>query len=189
MKTISCIILTLLFLSNAVHLVAQDVYKLQSSKIHFYAGTPVEDIEADNLKATSFLNIKTGEVIIAIPNKEFTFKNALMQEHFNENYMESEKFPKSEFKGKIQNIAGYDLTKPGKYTVKIEGTLTIHGVAKPRTLDAVLTVAADKKIAGETKFNVLLADHTIQRPQLLWEKLSESVEITAFLTYQEYIKK
>jgi hypothetical protein len=175
------VIIVALFVSNYIY--GQNIYVLKSSKIHFYAGTPVEDIEADNLNATSFLNIKTGEVIIAIPNKEFHFKSALMEEHFNENYMESEKYSKSEFKGKILDIEKYDFTRPIIYKVKLQGTLTIHGVTNPKIIEVSISMI-DKKVTGETKFTIVLTDYNIQRPQLLWEKLSETIEISCLLNYE-----
>src|SRR5689334_17694882 len=82
---------------------AQPIYRSTSSAVSFFAGTPIEDIDAKNEKSVSFINTATGEVIVSIPNTAFEFRRPLMQDHFNENYMESSRFPKSEFKGKIDN--------------------------------------------------------------------------------------
>jgi hypothetical protein len=181
------ILLSIFFLLLNKYVCSQDIYSLKSSKVHFYAGTPMEDIEADNIKANSFVNIKTGDVIILIPIKEFKFKSSLMEEHFNENYMESEKFPKGEFKGKILEIEKYDFSQPTIYKIKLQGTLTIHGVAKSTTIDGTISLV-DKKLTGDTKFTIRLADYNIQRPQLLWEKLSETIEITSHFNYELYKK-
>jgi hypothetical protein len=170
-----------------LHGSAQPIYVASASKITFFAGTPVEDIDATNIKALSFLNTATGDITISIPNKEFHFKRSLMEEHFNENYMESDKFPKSEFKGKIIDVQKYDFTAAANYQVSIIGVLTVHGVAKPRTLEVTVTTG-EGKVKGETKFKVALSDHAIERPKILWEKIAESVDITAIFTYEPYKK-
>jgi hypothetical protein len=179
------LMIAVLMLFNLVGMEAQTFYSLKKGNVHFFAGTPLEDIEADNSKTTSFLNIKTGDVLISMPVREFKFKSALMEEHFNENYMESEKFPKSDFKGKILNIDQIDFSQSTPFTVKVQGVFTIHGVSQSKTIDVVLKNAAGI-IQAETKFNILLGDYNIQRPQILWEKLSEQVAIDAILYYSLY---
>jgi hypothetical protein len=166
---------------------AQELYALKSGKVNFFAGTPIEDIDAVNTKITSFLNIKTGDVVITMRNTDFTFKRALMQEHFNENYMESEKYPKSEFKGKVLNISTLDLSVSGEYKVEVEGNFTIHGIAKPRKIEVVI-VNKDGSIQADSKFQALLADHKIERPQIVWEKLAENVQVTLSLSYEIFKK-
>lgn len=170
-----------------IPMAGQSIYISKSNTVSFFAGTSVEDIDATNTKALSLLNITTGEITISIPNKEFHFKRSLMEEHFNENYMESDKYPKSEFKGKINNIEKYDLLTDGPFQVTVTGTLTVHGVAKERTLD-VQVQRKDGKLQGETKFKVALADHKIDRPKILWEKMAENVDITASFIYELYKK-
>jgi hypothetical protein len=171
----------------ALQVSAQTIYISTSSKISFFAGTPIEDIDAVNLKAISFLNINTGEVTISIPNKEFQFKRSLMEEHFNENYMESEKFPKSDFKGKLNDIQKIGLKSKGSFAVTVTGILTVHGISKERTIDITIHTS-DGKIEGETKFIIPLADHNIERPKILWEKMAENVEVTANFIYEPYKK-
>jgi polyisoprenoid-binding protein YceI len=166
---------------------AQDIYSLKSGKISFFAGTPIEDIDATNLKSTSFLNIKTGEIIISTPVKEFKFKRALMEEHFNENYLESDKYPKSEFKGKIIDIQSVDFGKTGDYKVFVEGNLTMHGVTKNKRIEVVLSIA-ESKIQAKTNFQVLLEEYNIDRPKVVWEKLAEKVDLKVELNYEPYKK-
>ncbi len=175
----------LIFLT--LQLSAQDIYKLRSSKVVFFAGTPVEDIEATNTKSLSFLNIKTGEVSISIPVKEFHFKRSLMEEHFNENYIESAKYPKAEFKGKIQNIESIDFSSKDAIKVTVAGNLNIHGVTKERTIEATL-INKGELIEATSKFSILVADHKIERPQILWEKIAENVQVTVNLSYELYKK-
>lgn len=179
-------ILSLLFLLVHVSF-SQDVYVLKSSQVSFFAGTVLEDIDAKNSKSISVFNAKTGDVQIQIPNKEFIFKRSLMQEHFNENYMESEKFPQSSFKGKIINLDSINLKSSDIQKVKVKGVLNIHGVAQEKTID--VNMAFNNGIYNvDSKFIILLDDYKIERPKIVWEKLAEKVEITLKLEYAPYKK-
>ncbi|MFN0050197.1 MAG: YceI family protein [Cytophagales bacterium] len=177
--------ITLLVFSNAIQ--SQDIYKVKSGKISFFAGTPVEDIDAVNAKITGFFNVRTGDVIISMSNKDFIFKRSLMQEHFNENYMESEKYPKSDFKGKIVGIENYNLSVAGTYQVKVDGNLNVHGVMKPRKFDATIAVN-EAGIEVDCKFDIALADHKIEIPKIVFQKIAEHVKTTLNLTYEPYKK-
>jgi hypothetical protein len=180
-----CIFLLLLIMVSGSQ--AQSIFSIKSGKISFFAGTPMEDIDAVNSSIKSFFNITTGEVVISMSNKDFIFKRALMQEHFNENYMESEKYPKSEFKGKVVGIENYSLSTTGSYKVQVEGTLTIHGVAKPRKIDVNIENKNGVLIV-DSKFDILLTDHNIERPQIVWQKIAEIVQTTLSLSYESYKK-
>jgi hypothetical protein len=175
----------LLFFANSIK--SQEIYKLKSGKISFFAGTPLEDIDALNTKITSFFNVKTGDVIISMPNKDFIFKRSLMQEHFNENYMESEKYPKSEYKGKILGIENYNLSVSGTYQVKVDGNLNVHGVMKPRKIDATIVIN-EGNIEVDSKFDIALADHKIEIPKIVYQKIAEIVKININLTYEPFKK-
>ena len=96
--------------------------------IGFFSHTPMEDIKGDNNQVAGVLDISTGEMVFQALIKSFHFDRALMEEHFNENYMESDKFPKSSFKGKITNLSSVNFSKNGIYDVTVEGDLTIHDV-------------------------------------------------------------
>ncbi len=165
----------------------QQVYRATSTSISFFAGTPIEDIDAKNEKAVSFINLSTGEVIVSITNTAFEFKRPLMQDHFNENYMESAKFPKSEFKGKIDNAGTIAWGSGQQYDVTVTGVLNIHGVEKKRTLPAHVTCDKDRVLA-DIQFKVPLAEHNIDRPKILWEKLADTVNIRANFRYEPYKK-
>jgi polyisoprenoid-binding protein YceI len=177
----------LLLLFAAFVAQGQPLYVSKTNTTSFFAGTAVEDIDATNTKAVSLLNVNTGELSISIPNKEFHFKRALMEEHFNENYMESGKYPKSEFKGKIKNPEQYNFASTTPFTLSVTGTLTIHGVAKERTME-VTVVNQGGKIEGKATFTIALSDHNIDRPKILWEKLAETVNVTTTFTYEPYKK-
>src|SRR5271157_4358881 len=105
-------------------------YLTKNGYIRFYSHASLEDIEAKNNQVNSALDITTGDFIFKVLMKSFEFKKALMQEHFNENYVESEKYPNANFKGKITNFSEVHFTVPGKYEANVEGDLTIHGITK-----------------------------------------------------------
>src|SRR4030042_6695880 len=107
MKHLSLIILflTLFFAANA------QKYMTKNGYIGFFSHTPLEDIKADNNQVASVLDISTGEIVFQVLIKSFHFEKTLMEEHFNENYMESDKFPKSTFTGKIINLSSVDFSK------------------------------------------------------------------------------
>ena len=166
--------------------VAQTIYQSTASTISFHAGTPIEDIDAVNTKSLSFLNKVSGEININIPINQFHFKRPLMEEHFNENYLESVKYPKAEFKGKFNDIEKIDFTQATS-EITVTGKLTIHGVTQERTLNVTLQ-SSNNKIQGETKFEVTLTDYKIDRPKIMWQKIAEKVTVTASFTYEPYKK-
>lgn len=159
---------------------AQDVYSCRNTTLSFFSATPMEDIDATTSKGVSAINLKTGAVYFKVAVNTFKFKKPLMEEHFNENYMESDKYPTAEFKGKI--IDNIDLHKDGTYNVTVEGTLSMHGVDKVYREKATLTVQAGKP-AATAKFNVKLADHHIKIPTLVVKNIAEVVEVTIKANY------
>jgi polyisoprenoid-binding protein YceI len=156
--------------------VAQSKYFTKSADITFDASGPLEDIKAENKKATFVLDGKTGAIELAVLLKAFEFDRALMQEHFNENYVESDKYPKSAYKGKITNFSDVDLTKDGSYPVKITGQLTIHGKTTDVPAKGTLIVKGGK-VSGTANFKILLSDFDIDIPGVVKDKISNSVNI------------
>jgi hypothetical protein len=150
------------------------IYMGKSCEISFFSAAALENITAVNKTTKPILNTATGDVLVKVTITGFTFEKALMQEHFNENYMESEKYPQGMFKGKINEKVDYK--KDGVTKVTITGKLTIHGVEKDRTLDAVITVKGGV-VTVDTAFKVALKDHNITVPELLFQKIAESVEV------------
>jgi polyisoprenoid-binding protein YceI len=153
------------------------VHGTRTGHIHFFSSTKMENIEADNHSVNVVLQVKTGTLQFSAQVKSFAFEKALMQEHFNENYMESNTYPKADFKGKIDNIAAIDLTKDGTYQGKISGSLTMHGVTRAITADAQFVVAGGK-ISGESIFNVNPKDYNIAIPSAVVDKISENIAVT-----------
>jgi polyisoprenoid-binding protein YceI len=167
---------------------AQERYFTKTGTISFTAGTPLEDIEAINKSATSVVDITTGQIEFAVLMKGFEFRRALMQEHFNENYVESEKFPKATFKGKITDVSAVNFKKDGSYPVTVKGTLEIHGVKKEIETKGTFKVAGGV-ISSDATFKVLVEDFAIKIPGAVKDKISPTVEVKTNCTYQPLEKK
>lgn len=159
------------------------IYMTRNGQISFFSKTPMENIEATNNEVTSMMDLSKGEVVFAVLIKSFHFEKALMEEHFNENYMESTKFPKATFQGKITNLSAINFSKDGKYDAVIEGDLTMHGIKHPQKVTATLTVSKGK-ITGVTSFIVALADYKIEIPSLVADKISPTIEIRVNCIYE-----
>jgi len=172
---IIAILFTFLISSYVVH--AQK-YMTKNGNIKFYSETPIETIEATNNQVNSALDIQTGDLVFKVLIKSFQFEKALMQEHFNENYLESDKFPNSTFQGKVTNLSAVNFTREGTYEATIEGDLTIHGVTKKISEKGTFTVKAGDKIHGISKFNVKPADYSIKIPGAVVQNIAETIEVT-----------
>jgi polyisoprenoid-binding protein YceI len=177
------IFFSLMLIILSISTVAQDIYFTRTGKIEFHSGSSLEDIDGVNNEATSMLNVKTGEMAFTLLVKSFTFKRALMEEHFNENYMESTKFPKASFKGKINSMPAINISSNATYNVQTEGELTIHGVTQKISAPAKLTVNGGK-ITGISTFKILLSDYKIVVPGVVSEKFSKETEIIVTCIYE-----
>ncbi len=179
-------LLLLLLTIPVIESKAQALYAAQNGTVSFFSDAPLEDIEAKSTKAQSIINLSTREIAVKIPIKSFVFENSLMQEHFNENYLESDKFPFATFKGKInENI---DLTKEGTYDVSASGKMNIHGVERDQTIKGKLQVLAGK-MALDADFTVLLADYKIEIPTLVFQKIAEKIAVKSQFTLLPYVKQ
>jgi polyisoprenoid-binding protein YceI len=150
--------------------------------IGFFSSTPLENIKADNNQVASVIDISTGEVVFQVLIKSFKFERALMEEHFNENYMESEKFPKSTFKGKISNLAAVDFNKPGQYDVTIEGDLNIHDVTNRISAKGSISVVSGG-INANSKFDIIPEEYKINIPGVVRNKIAKTIEVTVAMKY------
>jgi len=173
---------TALFLLPLV-LAAQDKWGSRDGEITFFSSTPMEDITAVNPKVASVFVPSTGAIEFSALVKAFEFRKAMMQEHFNEDYMESDQFPKATFKGKVIAKSGDDLTRPGAHAVSVEGDLTMHGVTQHITVPATMTTAADGGIQAVCDFKVKPADHGIKVPSVVREKIAESLDVKVKIGY------
>jgi polyisoprenoid-binding protein YceI len=168
-----------LFLVVALSTSAQK-YVTEKSVITFFSDATIENIAAKNEKANSMFNTETSEIAFSVPIREFQFDKKLMQQHFNEKYMESDKFPKSTFSGKV---IGFNNTSKGVQQVQAEGKLTIHGVTMTVNIPGTAEIQASK-ILLKSKFIVKLEDYKIKVPQILWQNIAEQIEVTVDFTYK-----
>jgi len=170
----------LLFASRLViqEAISQTLFSTSTGEISFFSSTPVEDISAVNKKVGSIINSDSREVAVQMRITDFSFPNKLMQEHFNENYLESEKYPTATFKGKI--VGNEDFTLPGNHTVKATGTMKIHGVEQP--LDLIGKLISDgKSLNLKVEFVIKLVDYKIEIPTLVFAKIAEEIQVKGTL--------
>ena len=185
MKHFILVILSILAFLQTEYVSAQ-IYTSQAAQISFFSSARMEDIEATSKKAGVVLNTSTKEVMFKVLITSFVFKNGLMQEHFNETYMESDKYPYAEFKGKINEAV--DLTKAGTYNVTVTGTLTIHGIAVPRTISGVVTVAAGT-VTITADFMVPVSAHKIDIPKDKISNIAQDIKVSVQADCIPYVKK
>jgi hypothetical protein len=178
----------LVFLLNIVIALNAQKYMTKNGFIGFYSHTPMEDIKADNNQVVGALDISTGEMVFQALIKSFHFDRALMEEHFNENYMESDKFPKSVFKGKITNLASVDLSKNGTYEVTVEGDLTIHDVTNKISSKGTVEVVSGG-INANSKFKIVPEDYKIIIPGVVRDKFDKTMEVTVTMKYAPIANK
>ena len=150
-------------------------YVIESSKIEFYSYAPLEDISAINTSSIGVIDIDNGEFLIKIPMSSFEFTNKLMQKHFNDSYLETDKYPESIFRGKKEE--------------NIEtGTLSMHGITNNISIPLSISYKEDSIII-DTEFKIILNDYKIKIPRLLFQNIAEEIEIKVNSTFSKYIKK
>jgi hypothetical protein len=157
--------------------------KKDEVKVSFFSSTPIEDISAVHSTSTSF--IANDSIKFSLSNTGFVFPKPLMQEHFNENYMESPKYPKSTFRGKINEKT--DLSKDGVYKVTCTGVMFMHGVEKVITIPGTFTVkGGDVNLVAS--FKAKLDDYKIARPKVVMEKIADEIDVKINANYAPYKK-
>ncbi|HOK51076.1 MAG: YceI family protein [Bacteroidales bacterium] len=158
-------------------------YITTEGNISFFSSTPFEDIKAENKKVIAILDMQTGEVAVSCIMKMFHFERALMEEHFNENYVESHKFPKATFKGKIANTSVLS-NKNMEQETEVEGIMNIHGVDQPFRAKVKMT-PANEQITVKSEFEISPADYGIKIPQLVRTKIAEKIQVKVNLTLKK----
>lgn len=158
-------------------------YFSKAGTVSFHSDAPMEKIEAKNSTASTVIDGTNGSMEWAVLIQGFQFDKALMQEHFNENYMESSKYPKAKFKGTIDNWSSISIGKAGTYPVKVSGTLEIHGVSKPITAEGKVVVRGEA-FSVSSDFQIALADYKIDIPKVVSENISKTVDIKVSADYQ-----
>jgi polyisoprenoid-binding protein YceI len=154
----------------------------KNGHVWFYGKTPLEEIEAHNRQVVSIIDESTGEINFMLLIKSFEFKRALMQEHFNENYIESDKYPKSTFKGKITNLDKIDFKKDGVYPAEVSGDLTLHNVTKPVTAKGTIEIKGSSVMA-KAKFVTTPHDFDIAIPSVVEDKIAKEIDVNVDVTY------
>jgi hypothetical protein len=170
-----------LLLCLALQSNAQQHYFTRNGTVTFFSSTPLEDIKAENYSVTAVLNLSTGDVEYSMLIKSFNFKKALMQEHFNENYMESHKYPKASFKGKVAGIEQLQGNTTGSFNVVVTGNLTMHGMTREVSTPGTLSVD-DGKVTARATFTVKPEDYDIAIPPVVRDKIAREIEITVLTT-------
>lgn len=179
-------LIVLFVISFSLSTSAQAVFIADSGAVSFFSSAPLEDIKAESNQVNSMINTTNGEVAFMILMRSLKFAKALMQEHFNEKFIESEKYPHATFKGRINEKI--DLTKKGTIPVTAAGKLTIHGVEKDVSEQGELEIL-DSMIILKTKFMAAVADYKIEIPQLLFKNIADTVEVKLTAIYYPYKNK
>lgn len=154
---------------------AKDLYLTRSGNIDFFSSTPIEDIKAINNQVSCVLDRNNGQFAFQVPIKAFAFKNALMQEHFNESYLESDIYPKAVFKGKVLGWSNIELSKDS-VEVFIEGDLTMHGETNQIKQSGVMWLSPDF-INGYSVFDISLVDYKVKVPKIVRENIAEIIKV------------
>jgi hypothetical protein len=175
-RILSCVFILLLHFNGF----SQKRFFSEKSNITFFSEGVIEDIKATNTKVTSILDLQSGEVAYLLSPKDFQFEKKLMQVHFNEKYMESEKFPRSTFKGKIE---GLNPTSTGLQQVKAVGQLSIHGVTRDVTVPGTLQIEGNT-VTLKANFMAKLIDYNIKVPQIVWQNIAQEVEVSVHFLYR-----
>jgi polyisoprenoid-binding protein YceI len=176
MKYISIVLLAWMTTFQA----GQDLYVCKNAFVSLYSSAPIEDIKASTSSAVSVLNVATGELNFSVTITSFKFEKSMMQQHFNSDYLESDKYPRATFKGKIAETI--DVSKDGTYPVNATGDLTVHNVTAKRTIPGTLTVKGGV-ISMKSEFMVKCADHHIDIPRIVFHNIAETIKINVAATY------
>lgn len=161
---------------------AQEKYITKTGHVWFYSHTVIEDIEAHSHQVVAIVVPSTASIAVSIPIMSFEFKKTLMQEHFNENYMESAKYPKATFKGVIKDPSTINMAKNGTYKTTVEGDLTIHGITRKIKADSVVVVK-DGKFNVKSKFVVAPKDYDITIGSAVADKIANNIDVNINLDF------
>lgn len=158
----------------------------KNGDVTFFSKTPVEDIDANTKAALIILDTATGRVHTKMLVKLFMFKKKLMQDHFNENYLETDKYPYAILDAKVMEPIPY--YKDGSYNVTLEGTMEIHGVKKPVKLNGVINVKGGV-ISAKSEFMVKLKDYKIDIPKIVVKSIAEEVKVNVDAVFEPFVQK
>lgn len=173
---------TLLFCFLCITILSsQERYLTKNGKITFFSSATIENISAENNQVLSIVDASNGKMAISILMKSFQFEKALMQEHFNENYVESDKFPKATFKGEILNFSAIkDSTK-----VTVKGMLTVHGVSKEINIESTIN-KVENAILMNGEFFINLSDFDIKIPSIVKRNIAKKIKVNFNFNHTPY---
>jgi hypothetical protein len=160
-------------------------YVTKNGMIRFYSETKLEKIEAVNRQVNAALLAPTGDFFFKVLVKSFNFEKAMMQEHFNDDYLESDKYPEATLLGKVTNIKEINFAKDGIYPGTVEGKLTIHGQTQQIKQNGTFEIK-NGTVTAKAKFNILLTDYNISVPNTVVNNISKSIEVTVEVTMTPY---
>lgn len=160
-------------------------FMTQNGKIKFFSKAKLENIQAVNNQVSSVINMDNGDVAFSMLMKSFVFEKALMQEHFNEKYVESDKFPKATFKGSIKAFEKFKISSK-EQQVEIVGKLTIHGVTQNVTIKGVMQQNEKGQIIAHSVFTINLDDYNVAIPSAVSDNISKTIEITVDMRYEKF---
>jgi polyisoprenoid-binding protein YceI len=175
----------MLFITEATK--AQNLLFTKTGHIYFMSHTDAIDVDGNNNQVTSFLNTSTGEIVFQLLIKSFKFTLATAEEHFNETYMESDKYPKASFKGVATNLENIDITTNGTYNTIVKGDMNIHGVSRSMEQAGTITVK-DGKIFATSTFKISIDDYGIKVPKIVEDRVAKVVDVKVNLEYIPYNK-
>jgi YceI-like domain len=158
-------------------------YTTASGQSTFFSSAPLEDIEALNSRVAAIFDLTSGQLAFSMLMKDFQFKNSLMQEHFNENYAESERYPRARFTGKLVTMPTEAQLRSGPQPVYVQGTLTIHNVRRKVRVPGTLQLRGTDLVVT-SKFNVAPADYKIKIPALVRNNIAKSIDVSVILACQ-----
>ena len=187
MKTLITLLILSFGISSASNVSAQQKYYTNKASIHFLSKALIEDIEAFNEMVVCIVNVETGEMAFKAPINKFEFEKSLMKEHFNENYMDSEKFPHATFSGTITDLPQLDMTVNNQFDVQVQGDLTIHGVTQSISEAGTIEIL-DGNLKLYSEFVVRLKDYKVKIPKIVFQNIAEKLDVTIKAELQLYEK-
>ncbi len=175
-KRIRLILIFSILFGNVSNTIAQSQYLSKTGHISFFSNAPLENIEAHNHQVLSLVDVAKNEISVNVLMKAFEFEKSLMQEHFNENYVESDLYPKAKFEGKLVNLGTIDFSKPGTYKLDVEGVIKIHGIEKNIKTKVEISIDHNQLIA-RGNFRLNLSNFGITIPQVVFQNIANEIDV------------
>lgn len=163
---------------------SQNIYYSREARISFYSKAPLEDIEAHNNRGSSVIDFDNCRIESSVLIRGFMFEKSLMQEHFNENYMESHKYPRATFKGTFVNCEEITIDSDGTYPFTVEGELEMREITGDVIAEGEIVVE-NGQISGKAEFTVKVADYNIRIPALVSDNIARAIDVRIEANYQK----